>query len=122
MAFILVQHLDPTNENLMWGLLDIHTKMNVLQAKDGKLIEPDHLYVIPPGTYLSVAKGYLHVSQVLILTEMPNALQKFAQQKSHQLRQETRRLRRSQGLSARDYRNIAHSLGSENKRHMGDRE
>ncbi len=62
MAFILVQHLDPTHESLMVSLLASHTKMNVLQAKDGMLIEPGHFYVIPPGTYLSVAKGYLHVT------------------------------------------------------------
>ncbi|MEP6826899.1 MAG: CheR family methyltransferase, partial [Aestuariivirga sp.] len=62
MAFILVQHLDPTHKSLMVGLLGSHTKMNVLQAKDGMLIESRHLYVIPPGTYLSVAKGYLHVA------------------------------------------------------------
>ena len=62
MAFILVQHLDPTHESLMVSLLASHTKMNVLQANEGMLIEPGHLYVIPPGTYLSVAKGYLHVA------------------------------------------------------------
>ena len=62
MAFILVQHLAPTHESLMVSLLASHTKMNVLQAKDGMLVEPNHLYVIPPGTFLSVAKGYLHVS------------------------------------------------------------
>ena len=27
------------------------------------LLEPDHLYVIPPGTYLSVGGGALHLSQ-----------------------------------------------------------
>ena len=62
MAFILVQHLDPTHESLMVSLLAKHTRMNVLQAEDGMEIEPRHLYVIPPGTYLSVAKGYLYVS------------------------------------------------------------
>ncbi len=62
MAFIIVQHLDPTHESLMVSLLAKHTKMNVLQAEDGMLIKPGHLYIIPPGTYLSVAKGYLHVS------------------------------------------------------------
>ena len=62
MAFVIVQHLDPTHESLMVSLLARHTKMNILQAKDGMLIEAGHLYVIPPGTYLSVAKGHLHVS------------------------------------------------------------
>ena len=54
MAFILVQHLDPTHESMMVDLLAGHTSMAVRQAADGMLIEREHLYVIPPGTYLSV--------------------------------------------------------------------
>ena len=63
MAFILVQHLDPTHESMMVELLAGHTSMNVRQATDGMPIERDHLYVIPPGTYLSVGNGALHLSQ-----------------------------------------------------------
>jgi len=63
MAFILVQHLDPTHESMMVDLLAGHTAMSVRQATDGMQIEPEHLYVIPPGTYLSVADGALHLSQ-----------------------------------------------------------
>ena len=63
MAFILVQHLDPTHESMMVDLLASHTSMRVQQATDGMLIERDHFYVIPPGTYLSVAAGALHLSQ-----------------------------------------------------------
>lgn len=63
MAFILVQHLDPTHPSMMADLLSSHTKMKVLQATDGMVIERDHLYVIPPGTYLSVGQGALHLSK-----------------------------------------------------------
>ena len=63
MAFILVQHLDPTHESMMVDLLAGHTSMTVRQATDGMPIEPDHLYVIPPGTYLSIGNGALHLSQ-----------------------------------------------------------
>ena len=63
MAFILVQHLDPTHESMMVDLLAGHTSMTVRQATDGMLIEREHLYVIPPGTYLSVGNGALHLSQ-----------------------------------------------------------
>jgi two-component system CheB/CheR fusion protein len=65
MAFILVQHLDPTHESMMVDLLAGHTPMAVRQAADGMLIEPEHLYVIPPGTYLSVGDGALHLSAPL---------------------------------------------------------
>jgi two-component system CheB/CheR fusion protein len=63
MAFILVQHLDPTHESMMVDLLIGHTSMQVRQATDGMPLERDHLYVIPPGTYLSVVNGSLHLSQ-----------------------------------------------------------
>jgi len=63
MAFILVQHLDPTHESMMVDLLSGYTSMTVCQATDGMKLARDHLYVIPPGTYLSVGNGALHVSQ-----------------------------------------------------------
>ena len=62
MAFILVQHLDPHHPSMMVDLLAAATVMTVRQATDGMLIAPDHLYVIPPGAYLSVGGGALHVS------------------------------------------------------------
>ena len=48
MAIILVQHLDPTHESLLVDLLSTGTSMTVLQATDGMMIAPEHLYIIPP--------------------------------------------------------------------------
>ncbi len=63
MAFILVQHLDPTHDSMLVNLLNNHASIVVLQATDGMLIEPEHFYIIPPGTYLSVGNGALHLSR-----------------------------------------------------------
>jgi len=63
MAFILVQHLDSTQDSLLVDLLAERTALTVLQATDGMPVEPGHLYVIPPGTYLSVKGGALRLSQ-----------------------------------------------------------
>jgi len=62
MALILVLHLDPTHKSLMADLLAPHTSMVVQQVADGMPVEPDHLYVIPPGFYLSVNGGQLRLS------------------------------------------------------------
>nr|WP_082359057.1 chemotaxis protein CheB [Bosea sp. AAP35] len=62
MAFILVQHLDPTHKSMMVDLLAGHTSMSVLQAVDGMQLQGDHLYAIPPGSYLSVANGHIRLS------------------------------------------------------------
>jgi two-component system CheB/CheR fusion protein len=63
MAFILVQHLDPTHESMMAELLAHRTAMTVVQATNGMPLEREHLYIIPPGTYLSVSDGALHLSE-----------------------------------------------------------
>ena len=63
MAFILVQHLDPTHASMMVELLSPHTAMTVLEAREGVRLEPDHVYVIPPGRYLAVRDGALHLSR-----------------------------------------------------------
>lgn len=65
MAFILVQHLDPTHKSLMAELLAKHTRMAVAEVADGMQVEPDRLYVIPPGTYLAVSKGALRLTNPL---------------------------------------------------------
>ncbi|ALE17500.1 Chemotaxis protein methyltransferase CheR [Altererythrobacter epoxidivorans] len=63
MAFVVIQHLDPTHESLMAQLLERYTDMKVTQAAGGEQIEADHIYVIPPAHGLAVK------NQVLELTE-----------------------------------------------------
>ena len=64
MAFVIVQHLDPSHDSMMVDLLAGHTSMPVLLATDGMKIERERVYVIPPGVYLSVDdKGALRISK-----------------------------------------------------------
>lgn len=63
LALILVQHLDPSHRSLMVDLLARHTSMPVLEAADGMPILARHVYVIPPGTYLSISHRRLHLSR-----------------------------------------------------------
>jgi two-component system, chemotaxis family, CheB/CheR fusion protein len=63
MAFILIQHLDPTHSSMMAGLLAGHTAMRVLEAADGMPIERNRVYIIPPGVYLSVREGVLRLTR-----------------------------------------------------------
>jgi two-component system CheB/CheR fusion protein len=49
MAFVVVQHLDPKHVSLMTALLEKHTRMKVIHAEDGLKVQPNHVYVKPPG-------------------------------------------------------------------------
>lgn len=63
MAFIVVQHLDPTHPSMLVELLAKYTAMTVQHAVDGMPIERDCVYVIPPGAYLSVRDGAVRLSE-----------------------------------------------------------
>lgn len=62
-AFILVQHLDPTHPSMMVALLFSQTTMKVLEARDGMRLETDHVYIIPPGRYLTVRNRAFKLSR-----------------------------------------------------------
>jgi two-component system CheB/CheR fusion protein len=61
MAFLVVQHLDPTHESMMTQVLARSTSMKVVQAANGMAIEENQVYVIPPNRYLGLSRGALQV-------------------------------------------------------------
>ncbi|MEO7799680.1 MAG: CheR family methyltransferase, partial [Opitutaceae bacterium] len=62
LAFVFVQHLDPLHESALTALLARGTSMPVCEARDGLRVEPNRVYVIPPGVQLRLAEGRLKVS------------------------------------------------------------
>jgi two-component system CheB/CheR fusion protein len=61
MAFVVVQHLDPTHKGIMPELLQRTTEMKVAQVKDRTRVRPDCVYVIPPNKDMSILRGVLHL-------------------------------------------------------------
>ncbi len=59
MAFVLVQHLAPAKDSILSELLSKTTSMPVREVQDGMRVEPDHVYVIPPNTVMTVFHGQL---------------------------------------------------------------
>ncbi len=60
-AFVIVQHLDPTHKGIMPELLGRITTMEVLQVSDRMRVKPDCVYVIPPNKDMSILHGVLHL-------------------------------------------------------------
>ena len=61
LAFVIVQHLDPTHIGIMPELLQRTTTMEVLQVRDRMRVKPDCVYVIPPNKDMSILHGVLHL-------------------------------------------------------------
>jgi two-component system CheB/CheR fusion protein len=66
MAFVLVQHLDPKHGSVLQEILSRTTKIPVTEVIQGVVVQPDHAYVIPANTNLTLKDGMLQLgSRVL---------------------------------------------------------
>ena len=65
MAFVLVSHLSPDHHSLLTEILQRNTRMPVAQAVDQDRVAPNHVYIIPPNSDMSLLNGVLHLSQAI---------------------------------------------------------
>ena len=62
-AFIVIQHLDPTHKSLAAEVIGKWTAMPVAEAREGVQVKPNHIYTIPPDKYLSLEAGKLRLNE-----------------------------------------------------------
>ena len=68
MAFIIIQHLSPDFKSLMTEIMSRHTSMPVEVATDRVTVQPNQVYLIPPGKELRCE------GQTLTITDFPAGL------------------------------------------------
>lgn len=61
LAYVVIQHLDPTYKGMLPELLQRATPMDVFQATDRMKLKPNCVYVIPPNKDMSILHGVLHL-------------------------------------------------------------
>jgi two-component system, chemotaxis family, CheB/CheR fusion protein len=61
MAFVLVQHLDPTHNSVLQEILARKTRIPVKEVKDNEVILRDHVYVIPANSNMIIEDGALRL-------------------------------------------------------------
>ena len=62
MAFVVVQHLSPDFKTLMAELLARYSDMPISLAVQGETVEPNHVYLLPPGKEIEIQGGKLVLS------------------------------------------------------------
>lgn len=65
LAFVVIQHLDPTHKGMLPELLQRATTMTVTEATNRMAVKPNCVYIIPPNKDLSILHG------VLVLLDPP---------------------------------------------------
>ena len=62
MAYVLVQHLDPTHESILPEILQRVTKIPVYEITDDIHLAPDRIYIIPSNKILTSTDGVLQLT------------------------------------------------------------
>jgi len=61
-TFVVIQHLSPDHKSMMANLLSRHTQMPVVMVEQDMPIEPDRVYLIPPGSIMHMGDGVLSLT------------------------------------------------------------
>ncbi|MBW4640002.1 MAG: PAS domain-containing protein [Gloeocapsa sp. UFS-A4-WI-NPMV-4B04] len=62
MGFVLIQHLSPDHKSLLSEILARTTQMPVMEVQDCMIVEPNHVYIIPPNSKMTLAKNLLRLT------------------------------------------------------------
>lgn len=62
-AFVIIQHLSPDYKSLLAEILSKSTFMRVEQAENEQLVEPNHVYLIPPKNNIVFKDGRLYLNE-----------------------------------------------------------
>ncbi|HEY3360379.1 MAG TPA: CheR family methyltransferase [Methanosarcina sp.] len=62
-AFVVIQHLDPSHKSMLTDLIGRYTRMPVYEVKDGMVVQPNCVYVIPPNSDMIIEYGTLQLQE-----------------------------------------------------------
>jgi len=73
LAIVFIMHLSPQHKSMLTEVLARSAKMPITEAKNNMRIEINHIYVIPPATYMSIAGEKLVLRNIkeAVLRNMP---------------------------------------------------
>jgi len=61
-SYVVIQHLSPDHESALAEILGKRVKLPIHQVTESTKVLPNHVYVIPPGKYLSIKDCELQLS------------------------------------------------------------
>src|SRR5579859_8031787 len=79
MAFVFVQHLDPTHSSVLAEILSRTTKIPVVEVSDGMKVIPNRIHVIPANTTMQLRDGELHLGARILVRGQHLLIDEFFQ-------------------------------------------
>ena len=76
-AYVVVQHFASGAPSQTGNLIEAHTALPVDLIKDGDPIEPDHIYLVPPGSFLEIAQDHFRLGTDIPEGGAPAPIERF---------------------------------------------
>ncbi|HVS92860.1 MAG TPA: chemotaxis protein CheB [Mucilaginibacter sp.] len=62
-SYIILRHINPNAQSHLQQILQLHSKLKVIEATDNMPVENNKVYVLPPGYYLTIKHGILRLQE-----------------------------------------------------------
>lgn len=69
MAYVVILHLSPDHDSQLAEVLQVVSKIPVTQVTEKILVQPNHVYVVPPNQHLEIFDEYITVTPNLSIEE-----------------------------------------------------
>jgi two-component system CheB/CheR fusion protein len=77
MAFVFLQHLDPSHTSALPDILSRTTKIPIVEAKNGISVERGRVYVLPPNHDMVIRAGALRLSERTLIRGQHRPIDNF---------------------------------------------
>ncbi|PZX53136.1 two-component system CheB/CheR fusion protein [Algoriphagus ratkowskyi] len=64
-AYVIIQHLSPDHKSFMSALLAKHSKLKISIAENGMYVEPNLVYLMPQGKYMTIKDRRLFLTDII---------------------------------------------------------
>ncbi|RWB11402.1 MAG: chemotaxis protein CheB, partial [Mesorhizobium sp.] len=82
-AYVVIQHLDAEHESVLASIIQRCTAIETKTAAEGLEIEPDHIYVTPPGVSVTVEGQRFHVAKMTTMRARRTPIDDFFASLAH---------------------------------------
>ncbi|HMK03294.1 MAG TPA: CheR family methyltransferase [Ferruginibacter sp.] len=62
-SYVIIQHLSENYKSMMAGLLSKHSELEICEAENDMLVEPNKVYLIPSKNYMTISNGRLLLTE-----------------------------------------------------------